>query len=67
MHSVSLRASTTRAPGIHEVSAPPNNAIQRMAGARHLVVNHLAVGGAPAAADGQRSAELEAGSKVRLA
>jgi len=35
-------------------TAPPNHAAQPTAGARHLEVNHTAVGGAPAAADGER-------------
>jgi len=38
-------------------TAPPNHAIQRTAGARHVVVKYLAVGGAPAAADGGRWAD----------
>jgi len=32
MHGVSLRASTMRTSGIHEVSAPPNNRLQATVG-----------------------------------
>jgi len=38
------------------IDAPPNNAIQRTAGAPRPQVKHMAVGGAPAAADGERYA-----------
>jgi hypothetical protein len=38
---------------------PPNNAIQRTAGARRSQVKHMVVGGAPAAADGERWADNE--------
>ena len=39
------------------IDAPPNNAIQRTAGAPRSQVKFLAVGGAPAAADGERWAD----------
>ena len=39
-------------------TAPPNHAAQPTAGARRLEVNHTAVGGAPAAADGERYAHF---------
>ena len=39
------------------IDAPPNNAMQRTAGAPRFQVKNMAVGGAPAAADGERYAD----------
>ena len=39
------------------IDVPPNHAVQRTPGARHCVVKQPAVGGAPGAADGERSAD----------